>query len=110
MPARRVTIPRPVARVIDAHAEDQAGTERMLDQLTQAAERNANPPRSQFVVDLAVGVNRMATNLGRRAIGCTVTPTVADPSFAWSFEAVGDRQADITVLGVAQPGAAVEFF
>ena len=82
----------------------------MLDQLTQAAERNAPTPRSQFVVDLAVGINRMTTNLGRRAIGCTVTPTVADVAFAWAFAAVGDRQADITVLGVAQPGASVEFY
>lgn len=110
MPARKIAVARPRARVIDAHSDDQAGTERMIDQLTQAAERNAPTPRSQLVVDLAVGVNRMATNLGRRAFGCTVTPTVADPSFAWSFAAVGDRQADITVLGVAQPGAAVEFF
>ncbi len=110
MASRKVAKPVNRARVVDAHSEDLAGVERMIDQLSQAAERNAQTPRSQLVVDLAVGVNRMATNLGRRAFGCTITPTVADPAFAWSFVAVGDRQADITVLGVAQPGAAVEFF
>ncbi len=108
MASRRVHIPRPVARVVDAHADDQAGTERMLDQLTQAAERNRTAPRTQMTVDLVVGVNRIAHRLGRRAMGANVTPTVADATFAWSFAPDGDKFAIITVVGVDQPAAPLE--
>ncbi len=110
MASRRVHVPRPVARVIDAHSEDLAGAERMLDQLTQAAERNANSPRSRRVVDLAIGANRVVTNLGRRATGCTLTPTVADATFAWSFAPDGDKAATITIVGAAQPACPLEFY
>lgn len=110
MPARKVARPVQRARVIDAHSDDQAGTERMIDQLTQAAERNAQTPRSVRVVDLAVGANRIVTNLGRRARGCTLTPTVADATFAWSFTPDGDKAAIITVVGVAQPACTIEVF
>lgn len=110
MPARKVSAPVPRARVVEHHAEDQAGTERMLDQLTDAAGRAQPVPRSARVVDLVVGANRVITNLGRRAQGCTLTPTVADATFAWSFEAAGDKAAVITVVGVAQPACPLEFY
>lgn len=82
----------------------------MIGQLVDAADRSLAAPRSTVVVDLEVGVNRVNTLLGRRAIGCTLTPTVADATFAWAFAAVGDYAGEITVIGVAQPGAAVEFY
>lgn len=60
------------------------------------------------VLDLAVGTNRIDHGLGRRARIAAVAPTVADAAFAWSFTTDNDTQAIITIVGVDQPGAAVE--
>ena len=108
--AKKVGRPVQRSRVVSAHSEDMAGVERMIDALSGQSDANRPVPRAVFTVDLYVGVNRVVTSLGRRAQGCTVTPTVADPTFAWSFAPEGDRLALITVLGVDQPGATVEFF
>lgn len=110
MAARKV--PRPVsrARVVEHHTNNQAGVERMFDQLIGAADRSEPTPRSVRVVDLAIGTNRVVTNLGRRAQGCTLTPTVASAAFAWSFAADGDKAAVITVIGAAQPACPIEFY
>ena len=66
--------------------------------------------RSVVVVSLGVGANTVNTNLGRKARGCTLCPTVADATFAWSFAVNGDAQATITVLNVAQPNCPLEFY
>lgn len=110
MPARKVVIPAARARVIGAHAGEAAATDRMVDQLAEASDRNAQVPRSVRVVDLVVGANRVVTNLGRRARGATLTPTVADATFAWSFAPDGDKAAIITIVGVAQPACTIEVF
>lgn len=110
MGARKVRPPVQRARVVEHHAEDQAGTERMLDQLTEAAGRAEPTPRSQLTANLFVGVNLVVTNLGRRARGCNLTPTVAIAGFAWSFLASGDREATITIVGADQPDCPMEFW
>ena len=104
-------VARPVqrSRAVTAHAGDPA-TDRAVDALAQQSDANRPVPRSVRVVDLVVGANRIVTNLGRRAIGANVSPTVADATFAWSFAADGNTTAIITVVGVAQPGAGVEFW
>ena len=66
--------------------------------------------RSVVVVSLGVGANTVNTNLGRKARGCTLCPTVADATFAWSFAVNGDAQATITVLNVAEPNCPLEFY
>jgi hypothetical protein len=49
--------------------------------------------------------------LGRKPVGATVTPTVADATWAWSLKAgATSSQMTLTCVGVAQPGAAVEAF
>lgn len=110
MGARRVPAPAPRARVVDHHADSVEAADRMLGQLVEASERSEQVPRSRRVVDLVVGANRVVTNLGRRAQGCTLTPTVADATFAWSFAVDGDKAATITVIGVAQPRCPLEFY
>lgn len=103
---------RPLVRpgVVDHQADTPEGTQRMLDQLADAAVRTEPKDRSGAVYDLVVGINRMNTNLGRRAKGANLTPTVASPLFAWSFEADGNERALITILGVDQPACPVEFW
>ena len=66
--------------------------------------------RNTVIVDLIVGANLVNHGLGRPARGATVTPTVADATFAWALTATDARQATITVVGVPQPKAAVELF
>lgn len=113
MPADKRTRPR-------VRAQLQTGTlvsgdpsaSRLLSDLGDAvgALETGQLVRSRARVDLALGANRIVHGLGRRAVGANVTPTVADATFAWSFAADGDRVAVITLVGVAQPGAAVEFY
>lgn len=104
--------PATVSRLVQATLLDQPAVGRLLsDQAdaTTALEQQVKR-RSVLIADLAVGVNRLAHGLGRKALGATVTPTVADASFAWSFSVDGDRVAIITVVGVGQPNATVEVF
>lgn len=75
----------------------------------QAGEQRAIQ-RSGSTVDLVVGANRINHGLGRAPLGATVTPTVADASFAWALTGGDARQAVITVIGVPQPKAYVEVF
>lgn len=67
-------------------------------------------PRVVLTVSLMVGTNRVNHGLGRRARGATVTPTVADATFAWAFATDNATQAIITVVGVPQPNATIEVF
>lgn len=106
----RVARPVPRARVIEAHGDTPEGVERALDQLYAAADRALPVPRSVRVVDLVVGENRIVTNLGRRAQGVTLSPTVADATFAWSCAIDGDTSVVITVVGSAQPSCPVEIY
>lgn len=87
-------------------------TSRLLSELGTGVQNleGQQKTRSHCTVNLAVGANRIVHGLGRRAAGASITPTVADASWAWAFAADGDRIAIITCIGVPQPGATVEFF
>jgi hypothetical protein len=98
------------AQMVPHHGEDQEGNERMLDQLAERVIAGTPASRSQRTADLVVGANRITTRLGRKATGCTLTPTVPDATFAWAFAADGDQFAIITVVGVDQPACPIEFW
>lgn len=66
--------------------------------------------RTSQKVDLVVGDNLINHGLGRPALGATVTPSVADATFAWAMTATDRLTATITVVGVPQTGARVEVF
>jgi hypothetical protein len=66
--------------------------------------------RALVTFDLVVGTNRVPHGLGRAAVGYTITPTVADASFAHCLEEATDLEVWINVIGAAQPGAKIEVF
>jgi hypothetical protein len=66
--------------------------------------------RSAVTVSLKVGANVITHNLGRVPTGATVTPTVADATWAWAFGSPNATTATITTVGVPQPNAPVEFY
>jgi hypothetical protein len=93
-------------------APDAATQSRMLSELATAHEdltRNV-PERSSMTVNLAVGANIMNHGLGGKPRGASVSPTVADVTFAWAMTAADDKQATITVLNIAQPNAGIEYW
>lgn len=113
MPAK--VVKRPPAAQGLVGIQMPAGTtdpavDRFFGEQTAAIQRlEARLTRSLFRTDLAVGANRVIHRLGRPPIGCTVTPTVADATFAWAMTEADDRVAVIVVVGVAQPNAGIEF-
>jgi len=68
------------------------------------------PSRAVAVVDLAAGATTINHGLGRRPRGASVTPTVADATFAWAMTSANEKQAVITCVGTTQPGATVELY
>jgi hypothetical protein len=109
VPPRRAKRVATRAQVVGYAATDEGATERLIDELVEHAQ-GAELPRSARTVDLVVGSNRIVHNLGRKPLGATLTPTVADASFAWAMGTVDERIAIITVVGVAQPKASIEFY
>lgn len=111
MPAK--VTPRPPVR-----AQLQTGTQlngdpttsRLLSDLGTAIQAIPVRDRVVVVVSLAVGANKVNHGLGRRARGMTLTPTVADATFAWAMTAADDKQVTVTVVNVAQPNAALEIY
>ena len=110
MSAKPPQRPQARAQMVDAQVNDVAGANRMVGQLSDQVNAQAQTQRSVQVSDLVIGANRIVTGLTRKARGCNLTPTVASAAFAWSFVAEGDRMAVITVLGAAQPAATLEFY
>jgi len=110
MADQHISRPKTRAQLIPLQANDQAGTQRMMDQLTDQVNRLTRPSRSVVVVDLVVGDNVVTHLLGRVPSGCIVCPTVADASFAWALSDKNERQATITVIGVDQPASPIEFW
>lgn len=88
-------------------ATDAAGL-----QVQQAVQEIQRSPKRQVVrMSLTVGRNVVQHGLARAARGYTLTPTVADASFAHAIDTSNpnpDREIWISVVGVAQPGAAIE--
>lgn len=105
MPTQKPQPPRPRPRQIAPTSGD--ASER---QVIQASQRAADQlrDRSSVVTSLAVGDNVINHGLGRKPTGATVTPTVADATWAWALKSADSSQMTITCIGVAQPNAAVE--
>lgn len=88
---------------------------RVADPTTERAIAELRKPQraGQDVVtaDLKVGTNAVQHSLGRAPRFVSVSPTVADATFAWARSAQPnphpDRQVLIDVVGVAQPGATI---
>ncbi len=106
----KVARPRVVQQVVGHQVSDSDAADRMNDALVAQVNTATVSERSIIVMDLAVGANTVNHGLGAAARGCNVTPTVADATYAWSFAVSGQRQAIITVVGVAQPGATLEIY
>lgn len=86
--------------------------DRVTSEHTDAIQRLESqiPSRSRMVVDLVVGVNRIAHGLGRKPLYCAVTPTVATAAFGFALLATSDAVvAVVEVVGVDIPGAGVIF-
>lgn len=111
MPANKPRRPmlRPaltVAKVGDA------AVERAIGSVASAVQRieSLSSDRVTFSADLAVGDNILTHHLARKPDGYTLTPTVADASFAHALKAKDDKTITITVIGVAQLGAVIEVY
>lgn len=106
MPARAPQRPQTRPRVIAPVADDFVAR-----QLSDASQRAADQlhDRSIRTVDLIVGDNVINHGLGRKPLAVSITPTVANAGWAWALTKADGRQATITCIGIAQPGAAVEF-
>ena len=85
---------------------------RAIGDTTDAVRQVSNrlKDRTDLTVSLAIGDNRIAHGLGRKPRGYTITPSVADATFAHALKAADDKVLTITVVGAAQPNAVVEVF
>lgn len=99
-----------ITRSVDATVEGDVS--RAFDEVHSAIARVEQRTKDRVVltVDLAVGVNRVNHQLGRKPLGCTVTPTTADASFAWAMTDASTTQLVITTVGVVQTNAVLEVF
>lgn len=109
MPANRPQRPASRPQIVPIQASTASSQQIAFDQLERLAAK-LPVPRATITVDLIVGTNRIVHGLGRKSRGATVSPSVADATFAWSHAPDGDLVAVITVVGVAQPGASVEIY
>lgn len=108
MPASVIRRPKARAALVGGSVEDGA-TQRALDDVATAVNKLEQAgDRVSVAVDLIIGDNRINHGLGRKPNGATLTPTVADASFAWAMTSADERQVVIEVIGAAQPGAEVE--
>lgn len=112
MPAKVVRRPQTRQQLVTGTLvqPDPQTASRLLSDLADAHDDLASrqQPRTQTTADLVVGDNLVNHGLGRRARGCTVTPTVADATWAWALTAADDQRVTITTVGVNQPNAAIE--
>ncbi len=110
MPAQRPIRPRTRPMLVAPDVNDSATSRALADVSASVGELERNGTRSRTRFDLVVGDNRITHGLGRVPFGANVTPTVADASFAWALTDADERTAIITVVGVDQPGAPLEFY
>jgi len=114
MPAKMVARPKSRQQLQTGTLvnNDPAATSRQLSDLTTAVDRLEvrTVDRTQLTVDLVAGTNTVNHGLGRKVRGMTLTPTVADVTFAWALTGSDEKQATISVLNVAQPRCPVEFY
>ena len=111
MAGRRPQRVGPVS-VLGVTQVDDPQTARAFEETSAAIQRLQRARnREAMVVDLEVGTNKLRHSLGRAALGYTLTPTVADATFAHALDASNPRpdlEVWVTVIGVDQPGARVE--
>jgi hypothetical protein len=110
MPINRPRRPRTRIAITSINVEDAAVDRALIataDAVSRIESRIAD--RSTVVADLIVGDNVLLHRLGRKPRGAHVAPTVADASYAAAMTSADATHATITVIGVAQPGALVEF-
>jgi hypothetical protein len=106
-PTRPATRQRQIAPVngeeIDAFTVRQiaATAQRAADQIRD---------RATLTMDLIVGDNVINHGLGRTPAGLTITPSVANATWAWAMKSPTTTQVTITCVGVAQPGASIEVY
>lgn len=110
MPAKRPQRPAPRTQISTGAITDLDGAERAISALADQVSQQTSLPRVAVVADLEIGSNRVIHLLGRKPIGITLTPTVADATFAWALIAKDERTITISVLGAAQPKATIEVF
>lgn len=111
MAAKRPARPAVRSQLVGRQTHDIEGVTRLATNIAEQEAQDLPVVRSvRENVDLVVGTNRLVTGLPRRARGCTLTQTVADASFSWAFAPSGDRMAVITIIGVDQPRATLEFY
>jgi hypothetical protein len=113
MAGRRAQRPRSVERVTEI-AVDDPQTDRAIAAVRTAVERLEEARQYDVLtVDLVVGSNKVRHGLGRPVVGYTITPTVADASFAHAIDRDNPRpQAEvwIDIVGVDQPAATLEVY
>ena len=114
MPATKPARPTPRPALIDqsVDGQDSESVSRAIDSIHDAikAIEARVSTRKAYLVDLRVGDNRITHGLGQRCSGCNLTPSIADASFAWCLTVDNDTQGVLTVIGIDQPGAVVEFY
>lgn len=110
MPAKKLTKPLPRPQMIQHNVPDIDAAQRAIGVLADQAARQALRPWANQTVNLVVGDNRVIHGLGIVPHGCILTPTAADATFAWAMTSRDDKQAVITVVGVAQTGARLSFY
>lgn len=108
MPAQRPQRPAVRDQVVEHHADTRQSADRMISELARVQQAQAQLARKQLTVDLVVGSNRIAHNLGRKPKHVTLMPTDADAAFAWAVSEITERQLVIVVVGADQPGASLE--
>jgi hypothetical protein len=113
MAGRRARPPRGKERTPAIEVKDEQ-TDRALTQIRLHLDKlDAARKRDAIEFDLVVGTNKIPHGLGRPVAGYTITPTVADATFAHRIDRENPRP-DLTVwivvVGVAQPNALVEVY
>lgn len=111
MAGRKVRAIRPVSAIQVTAVEDEA-TQRAIDVLTVAIDDARSRPRVVIEdVDLAIGTNKIPHGLGRRVVGCHVTPTTASAAFAYAIDKTNPRpdlEIWLAVVGTVQSRCVVE--
>jgi hypothetical protein len=113
MAGRAVIRPGSVS-VLSVAAVSDPATQRALEQTQDAVQAlQATPKRVVVQADLVVGTNIVRHALGRRVNGYSLTPTVANATFAHAIDDANptpELEVWIAVIGVAQPGARLEIW
>lgn len=116
MPARRPQRPPTRLALLPSRVQDKA-TQRAFDEVNEHLEGVTSSgvlQRQVLTFDLVVGTNKVSHGLGRPVRGYTLTPTVADATFAHALADGSNTQRTvsvwITVVGVNQPGATLELY